>query len=331
MKILVVGGAGYIGSHVALDLIRQKHEPVVLDNLCKGHRSAVKYAKLVVGDISDFELVKQVLLAEKIEAVVHLAAYSLVGESVREPAKYFQNNIANTMVLLDAMRVCDVKYFVLSSTAAVYGEPEKIPITEDNRKNPTNPYGFSKLTLEGILDAYDKAYGLKYISLRYFNAAGADPEENIGEDHQPESHLIPIVLQTALGRRANIQLFGTDYPTTDGTCVRDYIHVNDLAQAHVLALESLGKGKESTIYNLGNGLGYSNREVIEMARQITRRDIKVIEAARRSGDPAVLVASSAKIKAELGWKPHFNSLEKIIETAWRWHSHYPEGYDDIEG
>lgn len=326
MKVLVAGGAGYIGSQVALDLARNGHQPVVIDNLSKGHRAAVKAGRLVEGDLSDSNLVKKVLTEEKIEAVIHLAAYSLVGESVLDPGKYFQNNIANGIILLDAMRACGVKFFVLSSTAAVYGEPESTPITEEHPKKPTNPYGFSKLTLEGILEAYDRAYGLRYISLRYFNAAGADPEAEIGEDHHPESHLIPIVLQTALGTRDSIQLFGTDYPTTDGTCVRDYIHVADLSQAHLLALKSLSEGAPSNIYNLGNGHGYSNLEVIETARKVTGKEVKVIQAPRRPGDPAILVASSERIKRELRWNPKYPKLEEIISTAWNWHQKHPDGF-----
>lgn len=328
MKVLVAGGAGYIGSQVTLDLARNGHQPVVFDNLSKGHRAAVKAGRLVVGDLNDFELIKKVLIEEKIEAVVHLAAFSLVGESVQDPGKYFQNNISNGIILLDAMRACGVKYFVLSSTAAVYGEPERTPITEVHPKQPTNPYGFSKLTLEGILEAYDRAYGLRYMSLRYFNAAGADPEAEIGEDHQPESHLIPIILQTALGLRTEIQLYGTDYPTPDGTCIRDYIHVADLSQAHLLALQALSGGASSNIYNLGNGQGYSNLEVIETARRITNKPIKVNEAPRRPGDPAILVASSDRIKRELGWKPKYPKLDEIIATAWNWHHQHPNGFQE---
>jgi UDP-glucose 4-epimerase len=326
MKVLVAGGAGYIGSHVALELSRRGHQPVVLDNLVKGHRDAVVAGKFIEGDVGDKTLVKKIVQDEKIEAAVHLCAYSLVGESVGEPAKYFQNNIGNGLLLLDALRESGVNKFVFSSTAAVFGEPERIPIPEDHPKNPTNPYGFSKFTFEGILKAYDLAYGMKYISLRYFNAAGADPGAVIGEDHQPESHLIPIILQVALGVRPYIEIFGTDYPTFDGTCIRDYIHVNDLAQAHILALEALVKGAASTIYNLGNGQGYSNRQVIEVARNITGRPIEVKEGSRRPGDPAVLVASSERIKAELGWQPQYAQLEKIVETSWRWHQSHPKGY-----
>ncbi len=326
MKVLVAGGAGYIGSQVALDLARQGHEPVVLDNLVKGHREAVLRGTFVQGDISQFDLVTELMAKEKIEAVIHLAAYSLVGESVHNPAKYFRNNIGNGQFLLDAMVASGVKYIVFSSTAAVYGEPKQVPIPEDHPKNPTNPYGFSKLTFEGMLRFYEEAYGLRYISLRYFNAAGADPDAEIGEDHDPETHLIPIVLKTALGIREQIQLFGTDYPTPDGTCIRDYIHVADLSQAHLLALKALADGKESTIYNLGNGQGYSNKAVIETARRVTGKEIKVTDGPRRPGDPAVLVASAEKIRAELGWNPKYPSLEEIIATAWRWHEKHPYGY-----
>ena len=328
MKILVAGGAGYIGSHVALDLARKGFEPVILDSLVKGHREAVRTGKLIVGDTGNLDFVKDVLKQEKIEAVVHLAAHSLVGESVTEPAKYFRNNIGNGQTLLDAMMACGVRRIVFSSTAAVYGEPERTPIPEDHPKNPTNPYGFSKLTFEGIMRAYDRAYGLKFIALRYFNAAGADPEGGIGEDHRPESHLIPIVLQTALGLRDHLELFGTDYSTPDGSCIRDYIHVTDLSQAHLLALKALNEGSESKIFNLGNGHGYSNRQVIEVARKITGREIPVHEGPRRAGDPAVLVASSAKIQADLGWKPQYPDLESIVETAWRWHKAHPHGYGE---
>lgn len=309
-----------------MDLVKEGHEPVILDNLSKGHQEAVLHGTFVQGDIGRVDLVKEVLTKEKIEAIIHLAADSLVGESVANPAKYFRNNIGNGQSLLDAAVACGVKYFVFSSTAAVYGEPEKVPIPEEHPKNPTNPYGFSKLTFEGMLRFYEEAYGLRFISLRYFNAAGADPEGKIGEDHRPETHLIPIVLQTALGQRDHLQLFGTDYPTPDGTCVRDYIHVVDLSQAHLLALNALAAGKASSIYNLGNGQGYSNQEVIETARRVTGEEIKVTAGPRRPGDPAVLVASAEKIRAELGWHPRYPALEEIIETAWWWHQHHPNGY-----
>jgi UDP-glucose 4-epimerase len=326
LKVLVTGGAGYIGSQVALDLVREGHEPLILDNLGKGHREAVINGTFIQGEISDFNLVTEVIAREKVEAVIHLAASSLVGESVKDPAKYFRNNIGNGQALLDALVAGGVKQIVFSSTAAVYGEPEQVPIPEDHPKNPTNPYGFSKLTFEGILQFYEQAYGLRFISLRYFNAAGADREGQIGEDHTPETHLIPIVLQTALGARAHLELYGTDYPTPDGTCVRDYIHVADLSQAHLLALKALAAGGDSAIYNLGNGQGYSNREVIETARKVTGKMIKVIDGPRRPGDPAVLVASAEKIKADLGWDPQYPDLEQIIATAWHWHKNHPNGY-----
>ncbi len=326
MKVLVAGGAGYIGSQVNLDLNRRGHQTVVLDNLIKGHKAAVKAGKFIEGDIGNREFVTELIKREQIEAVIHFAAYSLVGESVNKPDKYFQNNISGGQALLDAMMACNVNKIVFSSTAAVYGEPERIPITEDHPKNPTNPYGFSKLTFEGIMKAYDEAYGLKFIALRYFNAAGADPDEDIGEDHQPESHLIPIVLQAALGKRDHIELYGTDYPTSDGTCIRDYIHVADLSRAHLLALDALAQGKGSGVYNLGNGQGYSNRQVIETAAQVTGQKISVKEGPRRAGDPAVLVASSESIQKELGWNPRRPKLETIIADAWRWHKNYPNGY-----
>lgn len=328
MKVLVAGGAGYIGSHVALDLYRKGHEPFILDNLVKGHKEAVIAGKFILGDIGDAELVQNILTTEKIDAVVHLCAYSLVGESVINPSIYFHNNLGNGMAFLDALVAANVKKIVFSSTAAVFGIPEKTPIPEDHPKNPINPYGFSKLTFEGMMKAYDDAYGLKFVSLRYFNAAGADPEGRIGEAHNPESHLIPIVLQAAMGLRPHIEIFGTDYPTPDGTCIRDYIHVNDLSQAHVLALQALVGGVDSTIYNLGNGLGYSNREVIEVAQKVTDREIPVKKGPRRGGDPAILVASSERIKQELGWKPEYPELEQIVADAWNWHYKHPKGFEN---
>ncbi len=299
---------------------------MVLDNLSKGHREAVPVERLVVGDFGDGELLDRVMQEHKIEAVMHFGALSLVGESMTRPDMYFQNNVAKGLALLDGMVRNQVKYLVFSSTAAVYGEPEAVPITEDARLRPTNPYGESKLAFEKILKWYDQAFGLKSISLRYFNAAGADPAGDIGEDHNPESHLIPLVIQAALGLRENIQVFGTDYPTPDGTCIRDYIHINDLAEAHVLALNSLAQGEGSTAYNLGNGSGYSVLEVIRTVEKVSGRKVKVVLGERRAGDPAVLVAGSERIRRELGWQPKFPELEEIVGTAWEWHSRYPGGF-----
>ena len=326
MAILITGGAGYIGSHTVKELLGQGYEVITLDNLRKGHRAAVLGGTFILGDLADKQLLNEIFSNNPIEAVVHFAADSLVGESMTAPARYFENNIVNGLNLLNAMLDHGVKALVFSSTAAVYGEPEEWPITEDFAKVPTNNYGLTKLQFEEILQAYDRAYGLRYMSLRYFNAAGADPSAEIGEDHNPETHLIPLVLQAALGQREQITVFGTDYATPDGTCIRDYIHVTDLAQAHILALRTLLEGKPSNVYNLGNGSGYSVREVIEVARRVTGREIKVVEGERRPGDPAVLVASSERIKAELGWKPRYPELETIIESAWRWHCSHPQGF-----
>ena len=326
MRVLVTGGAGYIGSHVVLSLLAARHEPIVLDNLVKGHEQALLGGKFVQADTTDGGAVQQIMDREAVEAVIHLAADSLVGESMAHPGKYFRNNIYGGMVLLEAMRACGVKYLVFSSSAAVYGEPVRVPIPEDHPTAPTNPYGFTKLAMENMMSWYTRAHGLRYISLRYFNAAGSEPEGRIGEDHQPETHLIPIVLQAALGLRPEVQLYGTDYPNPDGTCIRDYIHVSDLADAHVLALDALAGGGASAIYNLGNGQGYSNRQVIAMAEAVSGLEIPVKPAPRRAGDPAVLVASSEKIQRELGWKPKYPELEKIVATAWRWHKEHPEGF-----
>jgi len=325
MRVLVTGGAGYIGSVVTEELLRDHHETVVYDNLVKGHREAiVSGAKFVEGDLLDTDTLRRALREHSIEAVIHMAAYSLVGESVEQPAKYYHNNLTAGLALLDAMREENVNRIVFSSTAATYGEPEKQPIEETDPTNPTNPYGESKLAFERALRWYDNAYKLRYASLRYFNAAGAT--DHCGEMHDPETHIIPIVLQAATGKRAHVEIYGEDYPTRDGTCVRDYIHVVDLARAHILSLKVLDEG--SRIYNLGcGGDGYTVREVIETARAVTGRDIAVKVGARRAGDPAVLVASSAKIKRELDWQPQMQDLRAIIESAWAWMQRHPDGYD----
>ncbi len=314
----MTGGAGYIGSVVTEELLRGGDQALVYDSLYKGHREAVvEGATFVKGDLLDTALLRETLQQHKIEAVVHMAADSLVGESVKVPAKYYRNNVLGGLSLLDAMRDSDVKYLVFSSTAAVYGEPAKQPIEESDPTQPTNPYGETKLAFERALRWYDGAHGLKYVSLRYFNAAGAT--ERSGERHDPETHLIPIVLQAAAGQRPDVTVFGDDYPTPDGTCVRDYIHVVDLAQAHILALHALAKGHPSSIYNLGcGGEGYSVKQVIDCARRVTGKDIPVTKGPRRAGDPAVLIASSGRITRELGWKPTQQKLDTIVESAWRW-------------
>ena len=316
MRVLVTGGAGYIGSVVTEQLVNDNHEVVVYDSLYKGHREAiVSGARFVEADLRDRETLVETLRDAKIEAVIHMAADSLVGESYFNPAKYYDNNLATGLVLLEAMREAQVQQIVFSSTAAVYGEPEKQPIEEIDPTNPTNPYGETKLSFERAMHWYDRAYGLRYASLRYFNAAGAS--EKCGELHDPETHLIPIALQTAAGKRADVEIFGDDYPTQDGTCVRDYIHVIDLARAHIMALNVLSGG--SRVYNLGcGGAGYSVRQVIDTAREVTGKDIPTKITARRPGDPAVLIASSEKIKRELGWSPMHQDLRVIIDSAWRW-------------
>ncbi len=326
MCILIIGGAGYIGSHVVKQLNEAGFATVVYDSLKKGYQKAVLSGDFIQGDILDSHKLSQVFMEYQVEAVMHFAADSLVGESMESPLTYFENNVSGTVNLLKIMLNFGVKKFVFSSTAAVYGEPRQIPIIENDPTIPTNPYGESKLMIEQILSRCDESYGLKYISLRYFNAAGADPDGILGEYHQPETHLIPLILQVALAQRESIKIFGTDYPTPDGTCIRDYIHVVDLAQAHVLALEALKGGCSSMMYNLGNGNGYSVKEVIEMARKVTGHKIPAIETERRPGDPAVLIASSAKAIHELNWKPKLADLETIISTAWQWHKNYPEGY-----
>jgi UDP-glucose 4-epimerase len=319
MRVLVTGGAGYIGSVVTEQLVKDDHDVVVYDSLYKGHREAVVGgARFVEAALRDKKTLVETLRDAKIEAVIHMAADSLVGESYVNPAKYYDNNLTTGLVLLDAMREAQVQQMVFSSTAAVYGEPEKQPIEESDPTNPTNPYGETKLSFERAMHWYDRAYGLRYASLRYFNAAGAS--EQCGELHDPETHLIPIALQTAAGERAHVEIFGDDYPTPDGTCVRDYIHVIDLARAHIMALNVLSE--ESRVYNLGcGGAGYSVRQVIDTAREVTGEDIPTKITARRAGDPAVLIASSEKIKRELGWNPMHQDLRVIIESAWRWMQH----------
>jgi len=328
MAILVTGGAGYIGSHTVAELLEAKEEVVIIDNLQKGHKQAVLGGAFYEGDLRDEAFLDKVFKENDIEAVVHFAADSLVGESVKDPLKYYNNNVVSTLKLLTKMNEYNLKKIVFSSTAATYGEPENIPILETDRTFPTNPYGETKLAVEKALKWADNAYGIKYISLRYFNAAGAHLSGKIGEDHNPETHLIPLVLQAALGKRDSISIFGTDYNTPDGTCIRDYIHVIDLAQAHILALKKLAESGESGIYNLGNGKGFSVKEVIELARKITGVNIKAVETARREGDPAVLVASSERARKELGWNPKYDKLETIIETAWNWHKNNPDGFKD---
>lgn len=326
MSILVCGGAGYIGSHMVAELLENGEDVVILDNFQKGHIDAVSGGKLYVGDIRDRKILDKVFKENKIEAVIDFAADSLVGESVENPLKYFANNVGGTISLLEAMRDYGTKYIVFSSTAATYGEPENTPILEGDKTFPTNPYGESKLTVEKILKWCDNAYGIKYTALRYFNAAGAHISGKIGEDHNPETHLIPLIFQAALKQREKIYIFGDDYKTPDGTCVRDYVHVTDLASAHLLALKRLKSGKNSATYNLGNGKGFSVKEVVDVTRKVTGLHIDAEIAPRRPGDPAILIASSQKAMEELNWKPRFNSLETIIETAWKWQKTHENGY-----
>ena len=323
--ILVAGGAGYIGSHMVALLLERGYEVVVADNLSTGHWQAAKGAKLRVGDLRDSAFLDRLFSEFKIDGVINFAAFSLVGESVKNPLKYYDNNVGGSVSMLKAMDRHGIDKIVFSSTAAVYGEPEKQPIEETDRTEPTNPYGETKLAIEKMLKWSDNAYGIRYVALRYFNAAGSNTEVGIGEDHSPESHLIPLVLKTALGQRSHIGIFGDDYPTPDGTCVRDYIHVRDLAEAHLLALEYLDKGGKSDAFNLGSGDGYSVKEIIETARKVTGRAIPAIVEPRRAGDPSILIASNKKAAQVLGWKPE-RGLETIIADAWNWHSSHPDGY-----
>ena len=320
--VLVVGGAGYIGSHMVKMLVQSGHEVIVLDNLSTGFRDAVHYGRLIEGDLADQALLDRIFAENSIAAVMHFAALSQVGESMHEPARYYRNNVANTQNLLDAMLRHGVRRFIFSSTAAIFGEPEASLINEQHPQRPINPYGRGKRMVEEMLGDYDRAYGLRSVCLRYFNAAGADPEGELGERHEPESHLIPLVLQTASGRRDHIAVYGNDYPTPDGTCIRDYIHVWDLCSAHLLALEHLLANGGSDIFNLGNGTGFSVRQIIDTARRVTGQIIPEIVQERRAGDPAVLVADSQKARRELGWQPRFEDLETIMGHAWEWEQIY---------
>lgn len=326
MNILVTGGAGYVGSHAVAALKESGHTPIVIDTLELGHAPAVGDSELVVGDIADHDLVTRVLREFNIEAVMHFAAYAEVGESMQEPMKYYRNNTLATLRLLSAMLDCGVKTFIFSSTAATYGEPDTVPISEDISKTPINVYGHSKLQTEETCAWLAKQAGLKYVAYRYFNACGAHRSGNIGEAHHPESHLIPLILQVPMGKRENIKIFGNDYPTPDGTCVRDYIHVTDLAEAHVKGIEYLTSGGESTSINLGTGHGYSVREIIEVARKVTDHPIPAVEAERRPGDPPELVASVGRAKKLLGWEAQHSDLVTIVSSAWTWHKEHPEGY-----
>ena len=332
MRILVTGGAGYIGSVVAEELLLAKHQVVVFDNLSRGHRQAVpKDAELIVGDLADRDCLDQLFRprggSSPIDAVMHFAALIEAGESMKTPETFFRNNTANALNLLEAMLAAGIQRFVFSSTAALFGNPQRTPIQEDDLLNPTNAYGESKLLVERMLAWFHRIHGLRYASLRYFNAAGAYRPDK-GEAHRPETHLVPRILEVALGRASRVNIFGTDYPTADGTCIRDYIHVADLARAHLLGLHAL-EGNDSSaplVYNLGNGQGFSVRQVVEVARKLTGHPIPVVESPRRAGDPAVLIASSEKIRRDLGWKPQFPDLESIVESAWQWHRKHPAGY-----
>lgn len=325
MNILVTGGAGYIGSHTLKRLLQRGHQVWAYDNLSMGHREAVPTGNLIVADLKDLDHLDHVLIQHRIEAVVHFAASAFVGESVTAPAKYYQNNVVNTLNLLDRLRKHGIGKFVFSSTCATYGIPEQVPIAEESPQKPINPYGRTKLMVEQALADYRSAYGWGYATLRYFNAAGASPDGDIGEDHTPETHLIPLICQTILGQRPYVEIFGTDYPTADGTCIRDYIHVDDLAEAHILALEKLQPGTEFKL-NLGIGLGYSVKEVIQAVERVSGKKVTVKESPRREGDPAELIAAPAKAIRELSWKPRYRDIESLLETAWNWHRTHPRGY-----
>jgi UDP-glucose 4-epimerase len=327
MTVLVLGGAGYIGSHTVYELIDQGQDVVVVDNLETGYKEAVhEKARFYQGDIRNRAFIDSVFEQEKIDAVIHFAANSLVGESMTNPLKYYDNNLCGTKVLLESMVAHDIKKIVFSSTAATYGEPERVPILETDKTEPTNAYGETKLSMEKMFKWVDKAHGLRYVSLRYFNACGAHKSGTIGEAHNPESHLIPLILQVPNGKRESINVYGDDYDTKDGTCIRDYIHVTDLAAAHISAVKYLMEGKESNIFNLGNGVGFTVNEVIDAARKITAAPIPAVVTPRRAGDPAKLIASSEKAKTVLGWKPQYEDIEEIIADAWKWHKSHPNGY-----
>jgi UDP-glucose-4-epimerase GalE len=325
-NILVVGGAGYIGSFMCKYLSMNGYRPVVLDNLIFGHRQAVRWGDLFAGDMEDRNLLKHIFTTCRISAVMHFAAFAYVGESVQYPGEYYRNNVANTLTLLESMVEHGIDKFIFSSSCATYGKPAEMPITEETPQEPINPYGKSKLMVERILEDFRDAYGLQSVSLRYFNAAGADPDGEVGEDHNPETHLIPLVLAVALGQRNAIEIFGNDYDTQDGSCIRDYIHIADLAHAHLLALERLLANAPGGVYNLGNGQGYSVMEVVEKARAITGEKIPVQWGRRRAGDPAVLVGSAERAIRELGWRQQYPDLSSILHTAWNWHKHHPRGY-----
>jgi len=327
MKVLVCGGAGYIGSNMTAILAAEGHEPIVYDNLSKGHKTAIGNAEFVKGDLADYELLVRILKGRKVEAVMHFAAFIEAGESVQFPLKYYQNNVCNTQVLLSAMESAGVEKFVFSSTAAVYGIPKMVPITENLPNEPINPYGETKLVVEQMCHHQSATGKLRYVALRYFNACGAGHNCTLGEDHRPESHLIPLAIAAAMGKRSSVKIFGTDYPTPDGTCIRDYIHIEDLCRAHLLAMDKLEKENE-LIYNLGNGKGYSVREVIDTVKKVSGRSFEVVETERRPGDSPLLTSDAAKAKRELRWEPAWRGLEKIIESAWQWHNKYPNGYEE---
>jgi UDP-glucose-4-epimerase GalE len=327
MRILVTGGAGYIGSHAVRLFLRRGHDVWVYDSLVYGHRAAVPAERLIVGDLGELPRLDHALVTHGIEAVVHFAAFAYVGESVREPARYYQNNLVNTLTLMDVSRRQGIKRFVFSSTCATYGVPSRVPITEDEGQEPINPYGNTKLAVEKALLDFAQAYGWGVALLRYFNASGASPDGDIGEDHDPETHLIPLVIQAAQKQRPAVEVYGTDYPTPDGTCVRDYIHVDDLAEAHLLALEKLQPGK-AICCNLGTGRGYSVREVIRTVEEVSGLPVPVKEGPRRPGDPPELVACADRARTELGWQARYTDLRTIIETAWNWHRRHPKGYED---